>query len=139
MNESPSVNFGRNIVHTKAHKIIPGCLWSLLNNPADVRSRKAAQHQLQSWIQFNNHLLEKNTTTMKSDTEINIEKMLEKIQTLTLELLETKSDLEKTKNELACMKMHILRVEKTQLLALGLDQKRTTMLISNIIEQETDN
>ena len=89
MNESPSVNFGRNIVHTKAHKIIPGCLWSLLNNLADVRSRKAAQHQLQ----FNNHLLEKNTTTMKSDTEINIEK----IQTLTLELLETKSDLEKNK------------------------------------------
>ena len=90
-------------------------------------------------IQFNNRLLEKNTTTMKSDTEINIEKMFEKIQTLTLELLETKSDLEKTKNELACMKMHILRVEKIQLLSLGFDQKRTTMLISNIIEQETDN
>ena len=54
MNESPSVNFGRYIVHTKAYKIIPGCLRSLLNNPADVRSRKAAQ-QSPSGEEHNNH------------------------------------------------------------------------------------
>ena len=59
MNESPSVNFGRYIVHTKAHKIIPGCL-----------------RMLGAGKLHNNHLLEKNTITIKSDTEINIEKCM---------------------------------------------------------------
>ena len=73
---------------------------------------------------------------MKSYMEINLEKMMDKIQSLTLQLLEAKSDIEKTRNELARVKMHVLRMEKTQLLGLGLDQKRTTILIQNIIEQE---
>ena len=54
---------------------------------------------------------------------------MEKIQSLTLQLLETKADLEKTKNEMARVRMHLLCVEKTQLLGLGLNQKRSTILI----------
>ena len=73
---------------------------------------------------------------MKSENELNFERMFEKIQTITLDLLQTKAELEKTKNELARTKMQVLRVEKTQLLALAMDQKRTTMLISNFIETE---
>ena len=36
---------------------------------------------------------------------------------------------------MARVRMHLLRIEKTQL-GLGLDQKRSTILIQNIIEQE---
>ena len=42
------------VVHTKAHQVIPGCLWTKLNNHADIRSRRAVQNQLKSWMLDNN-------------------------------------------------------------------------------------
>ena len=73
---------------------------------------------------------------MKAENELNVERMFEKIQAITLDLLQTKSELEKTKNELARTRMQVLRVEKTQLLTIAMNQKQTTMLISNFIETE---
>ena len=37
------------LVHTHAHKVVPGCIWTALNNFADTRSRRAAQEQLKTW------------------------------------------------------------------------------------------
>ena len=37
------------VVHTHAHRVVPGCIWTSLNNLADSRSRRAAQDQLKTW------------------------------------------------------------------------------------------
>ena len=37
-------------VHTQVHQVVPGCIWTALNNAADTRSRRAAQDQLKAWM-----------------------------------------------------------------------------------------
>ena len=70
---------------------------------------------------------------MKSENKIALEKKLENIQQ---DMIDLKNNFEKIKIDAGKLKVHLLRIEKSLLLTVAMDQKKTTMLIRNMIESD---